>query len=239
MALETGSYISDLVATNPVGTDNRLQGDDHIRLLKATLQATFPSLNAPMTASGKSVLTGTPAAARTALGSTTVGDALFTTSTAATARTTLDVYSKAETDTKLDNPAFSAYVAANQTISSSTYTKVNFDTEEFDLGSCYDTTNKRWTPNKAGYYFVSANVNNAASNTPTIFICGIYKNGTIYKQTGDIRNGVTGSITATALIYMNGTTDYVEAFGYMTATVPLITGGAALNSSFLGYFVRA
>ena len=37
---------------------------------------------------------GSPAAARTALGSTATGDALFTTATAATARTTLDVYSK-------------------------------------------------------------------------------------------------------------------------------------------------
>lgn len=39
---------------------------------------------------------GSPAAARTALGSTATGDALFTTATAATARTTLDVYSKSE-----------------------------------------------------------------------------------------------------------------------------------------------
>ena len=105
---------------------------------------------------------GSPAAARTALGSTATGDALFITSTATAARTTLDVYSKAEvytkseTDTKLDNPAFSAYVAAAQTITSSSYTKVNFDTEEFDIGSCYDTTLKRWTPNKAGYYQVFA-----------------------------------------------------------------------------------
>lgn len=41
---------------------------------------------------------GSPAAARTALGSTATGDALFTTATAATARTTLDVYSTTEVD---------------------------------------------------------------------------------------------------------------------------------------------
>lgn len=51
MALETGTYISDLVSTNPVGaTDPKSQGDDHIRLIKATLLATFPSITGAVTA---------------------------------------------------------------------------------------------------------------------------------------------------------------------------------------------
>jgi hypothetical protein len=187
---------------------------------------------------------GSPAAARTALGSTATGDALFITSTATAARTTLDVYSKAEvytkseTDTKLDNPAFSAYVAANQTITSSTYTKVNFDTEEFDLGSCYDTTLKRWTPNKAGYYQVSMTVNDSNSVSPTVFVVSIYKNGTSLKQGGDIRGALSGSITSSALIYMNGTTDYLEGYAYITATTPTILLGSNI-SYFSAFFVRA
>lgn len=44
MALETGTYISDLVSTNPTVSDNISQGDDHIRLLKATIKATFPNI---------------------------------------------------------------------------------------------------------------------------------------------------------------------------------------------------
>lgn len=43
MGLETATYISDLVTTNPPTTDNVAQGDDHLRLLKSVLQATFPS----------------------------------------------------------------------------------------------------------------------------------------------------------------------------------------------------
>lgn len=43
MGLETGTFIDDLVATNPLGTDQKLQGDDHLRLIKSVLQATFPS----------------------------------------------------------------------------------------------------------------------------------------------------------------------------------------------------
>jgi hypothetical protein len=51
MALETGTYISDLVATNPTSGDNQSQGDDHLRLIKATLQASFPNITGAMTAS--------------------------------------------------------------------------------------------------------------------------------------------------------------------------------------------
>lgn len=51
MALETGTYISDLVASNPTGTDPKSQGDDHLRLLKATIKATFPNIAGAVTAS--------------------------------------------------------------------------------------------------------------------------------------------------------------------------------------------
>lgn len=46
MALESASFISGLVTSNPVGaTDSRRAGDDHIRLLKSTIQATFPGFD--------------------------------------------------------------------------------------------------------------------------------------------------------------------------------------------------
>ena len=47
MGLESASFISQLVSTNPVGaTDPKAQGDDHLRLIKSVLQAQFPSLGA-------------------------------------------------------------------------------------------------------------------------------------------------------------------------------------------------
>lgn len=53
MGLETGvTYIDDLVATNPLGSDNKSQGDDHLRNIKTALQGSFPSLgSAAVTAS--------------------------------------------------------------------------------------------------------------------------------------------------------------------------------------------
>ncbi len=43
MSLESGTYINDLTTTNPPGSDQILQGDDHIRLIKTVLKNTFPN----------------------------------------------------------------------------------------------------------------------------------------------------------------------------------------------------
>lgn len=47
MALETATYISGLTPTNPVSNDSKSQGDDHLRLLKAVAQNTFPNADKP------------------------------------------------------------------------------------------------------------------------------------------------------------------------------------------------
>ena len=51
MGLESGTYISDFVSTNPTSTDKRRQGDDHLRWIKAAILATFPNLDGAMNAS--------------------------------------------------------------------------------------------------------------------------------------------------------------------------------------------
>ena len=48
MALETGTYISDLNDSNPASGDPKSQGDDHIRLIKETLLDTFPLVTGPV-----------------------------------------------------------------------------------------------------------------------------------------------------------------------------------------------
>ena len=50
MPLESGTYTSDLNASNPVGaSDPKSQGDDHIRLIKSTIKNTLPNLSGAMT----------------------------------------------------------------------------------------------------------------------------------------------------------------------------------------------
>jgi len=54
MALETGTVINDLVITNPGASDQKSQGDDHLRLLKATVKNSFPGFSGPVIAAGVS-----------------------------------------------------------------------------------------------------------------------------------------------------------------------------------------
>ena len=49
MALENGTYINSLNASNPTITDQIDQGDDHIRLIKSTIKNTFPSVTGAVT----------------------------------------------------------------------------------------------------------------------------------------------------------------------------------------------
>lgn len=61
MGLEAATYITDLVSNNPLGTDSKAQGDNHIRLLKSVLKTQFPNLGSAAvtaTASDINLLTG-------------------------------------------------------------------------------------------------------------------------------------------------------------------------------------
>lgn len=49
MALETGTFISDLVDTNPTGSDPLAFADDHLRLVKSTIKSTFPNISGAVT----------------------------------------------------------------------------------------------------------------------------------------------------------------------------------------------
>jgi hypothetical protein len=52
MGMDTGSFISALNASNPVGaTDPKSQGDDHLRFIKAKLLETFPNVTGAVTSS--------------------------------------------------------------------------------------------------------------------------------------------------------------------------------------------
>lgn len=122
-------------------------------------------------------------------------------------------------------PAFSAYMSSNQIISLSTSTKAQINTEIFDTDSCYDNaTNYRFTPTVAGYYQVTLKMR-ASVTSPTNMYTYLYKNGSIYDTTYRDQSTVVGDHhkTSSALVYCNGTTDYLEMYinlqGSGTATI--------------------
>jgi hypothetical protein len=50
MTVETASFINGLNASLPSGDDEKNEGDDHLRLIKATIKATFPNITGEVTA---------------------------------------------------------------------------------------------------------------------------------------------------------------------------------------------
>lgn len=51
MGLESGVYINALNPANPTGGDVRSSADDHLRLIKSTIKATFPNISGAVNAS--------------------------------------------------------------------------------------------------------------------------------------------------------------------------------------------
>lgn len=56
MSLETATYISSLVVSNPDGGDARSTSDDHLRLIKAVLKRTFPLMDGAVSLSSAQVM---------------------------------------------------------------------------------------------------------------------------------------------------------------------------------------
>lgn len=59
MGLETATFISGLTPTWPTAGELKSQGDDHLRLIKATLQGTFPNAAKPFYFPSAEVISGT------------------------------------------------------------------------------------------------------------------------------------------------------------------------------------
>lgn len=134
-------------------------------------------------------------------------------------------------------PAFSAYLGTNQSVSNSTYTKVQAGTEEFDTNANYDTSLYRFTPTVAGYYQVNAVVDPSGSAATSYQAISIYKNGSSVKA-GDSGRDDRMRVCISTLIYMNGTTDYIELYGYITGTSTAFGSGSSVTY-FQAFLARA
>jgi hypothetical protein len=111
-------------------------------------------------------------------------------------------------------PTFSAYyTGSGQSLSGATTTKIIINTKDWDTANCFDaTTNYRYTPNVAGYYqvFGQAQLNTAAYTNSV----DIFKNGSPWRR-GTL--GTTQDPFCSCLVYLNGTTDYIEMFVYLSS----------------------
>lgn len=133
-------------------------------------------------------------------------------------------------------PAFRAYLsAATQSISNSIWTKVQLDAESFDTNSWFDsTTNYRFTPQKAGYYRIS--MTTFFSSLTNRYTLAIYKNGVNASNVSINATGDSGA-THTDIVYLNGSTDYIEFYVYHLSSGAKNINGASEQTWMAGELI--
>ena len=130
----------------------------------------------------------------------------------------------------INGPAFSAYKSSTQSLTVNTWTKITFDVEEFDTNSNYASS--RFTPTVAGYYQVSALLDLFGGTSATLAFLTLYKNGSDFKRgNGDNSSKSEAYAGLSSLVYLNGTTDYIEIYGIATSS-----GWAVASSQNVTYF---
>lgn len=140
-------------------------------------------------------LTGTPTAPTAAVGTNTTQVA---TTAFVLANGAAPVYDKVH-----------IWAGTAQAIPTTTFTKVNIDTVIFDTNSIANTTTYQIVPKKAGYYSIAYNATADTSSSNALAVA--YKNGVaIFRGWQGTGYGGAGA----GLVYMNGTTDYLELYMY-------------------------
>jgi hypothetical protein len=132
-----------------------------------------------------------------------------------------------------DGPAFFVRPSAGLTVTLATATKIQLNTEDFDTNSNFDTSTYRFTPTVAGYYQISAGLRGSAATTNTSTTLSIYKNGSSYISSISTSTALAQFPTISALIFMNGSTDYIEFFGTIAGTGTATFGTTIADGSYL------
>jgi hypothetical protein len=135
-------------------------------------------------------------------------------------------------------PCFSAYANNAQSISSGVFTKLQINTELFDTTNNFDsTTNYRFQPTVAGYYLITGAWLASTSSGGVNSI--VYKNGSAYQIAGAPFAAGGTSCPVVSVVFLNGSTDYVEFYVYQSqgSSYSTIASRPDLNY-FQGTFVR-
>jgi len=119
----------------------------------------------------------------------------------------------------VNTPAFSAYMSAGQAIANNTFVKVAFNAENFDVGGCYDTSNKRFVvqSGEAGKYVFAAQTSVDGIDNEEFMAIALYKNGS--RDTKTLMHDYSPKTNAllmvnTGKVYELAEDDYIEVFVY-------------------------
>ncbi len=137
-----------------------------------------------------------------------------------------------------NGPAFSVYSTAAQAVPAATNTKVQLNVKEFDTNNNFDnTTNYRFQPTVAGYYQINGQVE-VQSQAAGEMVVMLWKNGAVYRYGTDVNASNTYAGVISTLVFLNGSTDYVELYVW-NATAKNLYNNASVRSNYMnGYLAR-
>jgi hypothetical protein len=111
------------------------------------------------------------------------------------------------------SPVARVYKAANQTLPSNSDTVIIFDQNIADSNS-YVSSN-RFLPKVAGWYSVTVTATISATSTATGAYVSLLRNSTLLAKNDAGTVGASMTRTVSTLVYLNGTTNYIEAHAWM------------------------
>lgn len=131
----------------------------------------------------------------------------------------------------MDGPAFYIYAGTSTSLPTATYTKVIFDATVFNTAGSM-VASSRFTPTVAGYYQINAS---AYYYSAAESFLQLYINGSQNIRGTDHNAGVYSRFV-NAMIYLNGSTDYVEIYAFQ-ATGSTVTISASQGQTFFQAFL--
>jgi hypothetical protein len=135
----------------------------------------------------------------------------------------------------IGGPAFSAYATTATSCANNVFAKILFNTEEFDTNNNFSSS--RFTPTVAGYYQLNASIN--MDSIASTLLIGIFKNGSEYKRGVWAFGAALNSVSMSASVYCNGSTDYVELYIYQNTGSSINTATGRESVWFDGCLVRS
>ena len=139
-------------------------------------------------------------------------------------------------------PAISVFASAAQGLPDNVHTRIVFDGVQFDTNNNF--ANSTFTPTVAGYYQINAHVALAAYAIPAgsgETVVAIYRNNVMFSYGMDSISGPTSHITVTTnsdLVYLNGTTDFIDVRLYQKTGATINTQPGANYTRLSAFLAR-
>ena len=247
MALESATYVNQLVSTNPSGSDSISQGDDHLKLIKTVLKTSFPDVVGQASAT---IITAASAPTSNVRGTIwyDTGNNLLKVNTAVTG-------ASATWASIANTGGFRSFSATkggtNQTgIATGTLTKVTWPTVDWDTGGCFaegsdsgpTVATSRFICNVAGkyhFYFALKLTGNVEFDN----MVALYKNGALVRYANYFIAYDSGANTGVPTMQLEASLnldvpDYVEVYVHQESGEDQVVDGGATATWFNGHKIE-